>query len=128
MLRGAGRHAIPLVPYVVDRAVSVFGGIQHLILVDCDQPVGFFAYPGKPSLMQPDGTTVHVLAKRNENSVDALAALAAELSAPLIAPQGGERPRLERGPLTSQGVAQTLGALLPEQAIVIDESVSFRSE
>ena len=126
MLRGAGRQAIALVPYVVDRAVSVFAGIQHVILVDCDQPVGFFAYPGKPSLMQPDGATLHVLAKRNENSVEALAALAEELSAPPLAPQSsGDRPRLERGPLTSQGVAQTLAALLPDQAIVVDESISF---
>jgi len=125
MLRGAGRHGIQLVPYVVDRAVSVFAGIQHLILVDCEQPVGFFAYPGKPSLMQPHGAAVHVLAKRNENSVEALAALAAELSAPALAPQSGEQPRLERGPVTSAGVAQTLAALLPDQAIVVDESVSF---
>jgi acetolactate synthase-1/2/3 large subunit len=126
ILRGQGRYPIPLVPYVVDRAVAALAGIRHLILVDCDQPVGFFAYPGKPSLMQPEGTAVHVLARRNENSVEALAALAAELSA---AQTGGapesERPRFERGPMTSQGVAQTLAALLPEQAIVIDESVSF---
>jgi len=126
MLRGAGRQAIALVPYVVDRAVSVFAGIQHVVLVDCDQPVGFFAYPGKPSLMQPDGAAVHVLAKRNENSVEALAALAEELSAPPLAPQSGsDRPRFERGPVTPQGVAQTLAALLPDQAIVVDESISF---
>lgn len=128
ILRGQGRPPIPLVPYVVERAVAALGGIQHLILVDCDQPVGFFAYPGKPSLMQPEGTAVHVLARRNENSVAALAALAAELSLPppqSVGASGSERPRFERGPLTSQGVAQTLAALLPEQAIVIDESVSF---
>src|SRR3569833_515729 len=126
MLRGAGRQAIALVPYVVDRAVSVFAGIQHVILVDCDQPVGFFANPGKPSLMQPDGAHLQVLAKRNENSGAALVALAEELSAPpLASPSGGDRPRLERGALTSQGVAQTLAALLPDQAIVVDESISF---
>ena len=125
MLRGAGRHPIPLVPYVVDRAVAALAGIQHLILVDCDPPVGFFAYPGKPSLMQPQDAAVHILAQRNENSVEALAALAAELSAPAAPPAKSERLRFEHGPLTSQGVAQTLAALLPEHAIVIDESVSF---
>jgi acetolactate synthase I/II/III large subunit len=129
ILRGQGRPAIPLVPYVVERAVAALAGIRHLILVDCDQPVGFFAYPGKPSVMQPEGTAVHVLARRNEDSVEALARLAAELHlAPpgvRLATAGSERPRFERGPLTSQGVAQTLAALLPEQAVVIDESVSF---
>ena len=125
ILRGQGRPPIPLVPYVIDRAVASLAGIKHLILVDCEQPMGFFAYPGKPSLMQPDTSVVHVLARRNENSVDAIVALAAELSAPAIAVPRGERPRVERGPLTPQGVAQTLAALLPEQAIVIDESVSF---
>lgn len=125
MLRGEGRHPIPLVPYVVDRAVATLAGIQHLILVDCDPPVGFFAYPGKPSLMHPDHAAIHVLAQHNENSVEALSALAAELSAAAVAPTKSERPRFEHGPLTSQGVAQTLAALLPEHAIVIDESVSF---
>jgi acetolactate synthase-1/2/3 large subunit len=125
ILRGQGRPSIPLIPYVVDRALAALAGIKHLILVDCDQPVGFFAYPGKPSLMQPESAAVHVLARRNENSVEAIVALAEELSAPTIATPAIERPRLERGPLTPQGVAQTLAALLPEQAIVIDESVSF---
>ena len=125
ILRGQGRSPIPLVPYVVDRAVAALAGIRHLITVDCDQPVGFFAYPGKPSLMQPDGAAVHVLARRNENSVEAIAALAAELSLPRAESKILERPRFEPGPITSQGVAQTLAALLPEQAIVIDESVSF---
>jgi len=128
ILRGQGRPPIPIVPYVVDRAVAALAGIRHLITVDCDQPVGFFAYPGKPSLMRPEDAALHVLARRNEHSVEAVAALAAELSIPGTRADSQakiERPRFEPGPITPQGVAQTLAALLPEQAIVIDESVSF---
>jgi acetolactate synthase I/II/III large subunit len=123
--RGRGRPAIPRVPYLVDRAVATLAGIRHLILVGCDQPVGFFAYPGKPSLMQPDDATVHVLARPEENAIEALAALAYELAAPPVPTPWHESPELARGPVTSAGVAQTLAALIPDQAIVVDESVSF---
>ena len=34
------------------------------------------------------------------------------------------RPALPTGPVTLDGVAAVLGALIPEQAIVVDESVS----
>jgi acetolactate synthase-1/2/3 large subunit len=123
--RGRGRHPIALLPYPVDSAVATLAGIRNLILVGCHQPVGFFAYPDKPALMQPNDCTVHVLARPQDNVVEALAALASELSAPDLPPPRSKRPELGRGPMTSAGVAQTLAALIPEHAIVVDESISF---
>jgi acetolactate synthase I/II/III large subunit len=122
--RGQGRYPIALFPYIVDSAVSALEGIRHLILVGCGQPVGFFGYPGKPSLMQPSDSTVHVLARPEEDVMDALRMLASELSAPVasFSPQQLSAP--ERGPLTPTTLAQTVAALIPEQAIVVDESVS----
>jgi acetolactate synthase I/II/III large subunit len=123
--RGRGRPAVPLVPYPIDSAVAALSGIRHLILVGSSQPVGFFAYPGKPSLMYPDTASVHVLARPDENVTDALAALASELSAQAAPVPHQPRPEPARGPITSASVAQTLAALIPEQAIVVDESISF---
>jgi len=48
------------------------------------------------------------------------------IGAPTVAiPDPGPRPGVARGAITPEGLAQTLAALLPEQAIVSDESVSY---
>src|SRR6185437_5381511 len=48
------------------------------------------------------------------------------LGAPKVAaPDNGARPAPGRGALTPEAVAATVGALMPENAIVADESVSF---
>jgi len=52
--RGRGRCPIELLPYQVDAAVAALGGVRHLILVGAGEPAGFFAYPGKPSLIAPE--------------------------------------------------------------------------
>jgi acetolactate synthase-1/2/3 large subunit len=122
--RGQGRYPISLFPYLIDNAVAALAGIRHLILVGCGQPVGFFGYPGKPSLMQPSDSTVHVLARPEENVTDALRALASELSAPVAPLPSPKLPQPERGPLTPATLAPTVAACIPEQAIVVDESIT----
>jgi acetolactate synthase-1/2/3 large subunit len=123
--RGRGRHPIALLPYPVENAVAALAGIRHLILVGAPQPVGFFAYPDEPSLMQPESAAVHRLARPEEDVAGALAALAAELAAAPVPPPPARRPEPAGGPVTSPAVAQTLAALLPEDAVVVDESISF---
>jgi acetolactate synthase I/II/III large subunit len=123
--RGRERHPIALLPYPVDQATAALAGIRHLILVGSQEPASFFAYPGKPSLMYPDGAVVHVLAKPEEDAAGSLAALAGELAAPPVSLAPGNFPEPGRGPVTSIGVAQTLAALIPENAIIVDESISF---
>jgi acetolactate synthase-1/2/3 large subunit len=68
---------------------------------------------------------VHVLARPEDNIVEALEALAAELSAPPVPPPEESRLPPARGAPTSAAVAQTLAALVPENGIVVDESISF---
>jgi acetolactate synthase-1/2/3 large subunit len=124
--RGRGRRAIPLLPYLIDNAVAMLSGIRHLILVGCPAPVSFFAYPGKPRSLLSHGTDIQVLARPEEDGVEALTSLASELSAPLPAPAPrSQPPGLASGRITSASVAQTLAALIPDGAIVVDESISF---
>jgi len=124
--RGAGRTPIDRVPYPVDQAVAALAGTVHLILVGAPAPVGFFAYPNKPGLMAPPGCEVHVLTRPEQDPADALARVAVALGA-TTAPKPAAVPRPEpaRGEVTSEALAQTLCALLPEHAVVVDESVSF---
>ncbi|MDA8051482.1 MAG: acetolactate synthase large subunit [Rhodospirillales bacterium] len=124
---GAGRVPIERVPYVVDRALAMLAGLKHIVLVGAVKPVAFFAYPDKPGTLYPPDATVHVLARADQDIVEALARLADELGAPAVPlPNGAAaRPAPAKGAPTPEAVAQTLSALLPEQAVVVDESVSF---
>ncbi|HEY4007723.1 MAG TPA: acetolactate synthase large subunit [Pseudonocardia sp.] len=120
--RGAGVPAVGRLGYLAEMAAHQLEGAKHLVLAGARSPVTFFAYPGKPSDLVPDGCQVHVLAERAGAAEAALGALADEL-APGTAPQTApaRRPGLPGGELTAETVAAAVGALLPERAIVVDE-------
>jgi acetolactate synthase I/II/III large subunit len=123
---GAGRVPIDRVPYPVDRALAVLDGFKHIVLVGAVKPVAFFAYPGKPGYLFPPDAAVHVLARPDQDLLEALARLAEELGAPKVPlPATPPRPAPAKGAPTPDSVAQSLSALLPDQAVVVDESVSF---
>lgn len=127
--RGRGRLQIERVPYGVDQAVEALSGFSQIVLVNARAPVGFFAYPGKPSRHYPPHAQLHVLSRYDQDAEAALLALADELGAPEAAiPDPGPRLAPARGAITSGALAQTLAALMPEGAIVSDESVSFGRE
>ena len=121
--RGAGLPAIDRVAYLAEFAVAQLGDVRHLILAGARAPVSFFAYPGKPSYLVPEGCRVHLLAEAGNDVCGALAALA-DLVAPGTKPlpQQPERPALPDGNLTAESAAAVIGALLPEGAIVSDEA------
>jgi acetolactate synthase I/II/III large subunit len=124
--RGAGRVPIERLPYPVDQALAVLKDVRHLILVGAKAPVAFFAYPDKPSVLTPDGCQIHRLSTLAEDSIGALEALAEAVGAKKNGEvvQAPGRPALPTGALTPDTLADALGALLPEGAIVADESVT----
>ena len=125
--RGAGRVAVERTPYPVDQALAVFKEVQHVILVGARAPVAFFGYPGKPSLLLPPGCEVQTLAGPDQDLIAALAALAEAVGAARNGSNAppAERPQVPRGgAITPEALAAMLGALLPEGAIVCDESVT----
>ncbi|HEV2675066.1 MAG TPA: acetolactate synthase large subunit [Aliidongia sp.] len=124
--RGAGRVPIDRVPYLVDLAVAALAGFRHVILVGSKQPVAFFAYPDKPSVLTAPDAQMHVLARPEEDLVGALEALADALGAGRhAAPVAGlALPTPVTGTITPEALSLSIAALLPENAIVIDEAVS----
>jgi acetolactate synthase I/II/III large subunit len=124
--RGRGRVFVERVPYVVDQAVKVLAGLKHIILVGSKMPVAFFAYPDKPSLLAPPDAVGHVLARPEEDLIGALEALADEVGARSTpAPvTDGPPPKPATGAITSEALGVSLAALLPENAIVVDEAVT----
>jgi len=120
--RGAGRTAVERVAYLAEFAMKQLEGARHIVLVDAKAPVSFFAYPDKPSWLAPAGSDIHTLAGPTDDSAAALAALVDELGVSAeSALQPLARPDLPTGALTAQTLCASLGALLPEGAIVSDE-------
>ena len=125
--RGAGRVGVNRIPYAVDKALDILGKAGQLILVGAEEPVAFFAYPGKPSILKAEGTPLIQLAPAESDLEAALQALADALDIGDIPSSGlapSWRPGITPGALTPSAIANVLGACLPEGAIVIDESVS----
>ncbi|WP_289009916.1 acetolactate synthase large subunit [uncultured Thermomonospora sp.] len=121
--RGAGLPAVERLAYLGEMAAAQMTGLRHLILAGAKRPVSFFAYPNQPSDLVPEGCQVHVLAGDGDDAAGALAHLA-DLVAGGVAPpvQQPSRPEPPSGPLTAEKAAAVIGALLPEDAIVSDES------
>ena len=131
--RGLGRVMIDRVPYVVDKALQMFASTRRMILIGAKAPVGFFAYPGKPSSMLPADCEVLCAAQPDEDVLGCLHQLAERLG--IKSPAGIPSPHrdmvaarrdlaLPGGALTPSSIAQSVVALMPDQAIVCDESVS----
>ena len=127
--RGAGRVAVDFLPYPVDEALSALANAHHLLLVGSKVPVAFFAYPDKPSELSPPDCEVRTLAAPEEDVTQALEALAEELDAHgMAAPvQTRETPHPTGDKVTPGAAAAAVGALLPEDAIIIDEALTAAS-
>lgn len=124
---GAGRVRVDRVPYPVDIALDALKGVRQLVIAGAKVPVSFFAYPGKPSVLAPEDCKVTRLAGVEDDLESALVSLAAELEATHTPPAHVNelrRPALPVGKATPDGIATVLSAFLPEEAVVIDESVS----
>lgn len=124
--RGAGTVPIERLPYPVDPARAVLEPFRHIILIGATLPVAFFAYPGKPSALAPATCDVFALATPEQDQIDALERLAEAVGAPAEAPlPASPRPDLPGGDrLDQDAIARVLGALIPEGAIVCDESIT----
>ncbi|MGY2047206.1 acetolactate synthase large subunit [Methylobacterium sp. JK268] len=124
--RGAGTVPIERLPYPVDPAREVLKEYRHIILVGATLPVAFFAYPGKPSALAPPTCDVFALATPDQDQIEALERLAEVVGAPpAVTLPPAPRPDLPGGErLDQDSVGQMLGALIPEGAIVCDESIT----
>jgi acetolactate synthase-1/2/3 large subunit len=126
MARGRGRFAIDRIPYVIELALPILKDFRHIVLLEANDPVAFFAYPDKPSMLKPEGCEVHRVTANGENSVAALEALAGALGAkPSDAkPQKLVELAKPTGALTHASIAQAIAMAIPENAIMVDESLT----
>lgn len=124
--RGAGRVPVERMPYRAAPAMDFMRGVETLILVGTQAPIGFFAYPGQPSEFTPQGCRILALAHPHEDGVAALEAVAAAFPngpatkvtalAPSALPADGK--------LNNIDIMHVVSHYLPEQAVVVDESIT----
>lgn len=130
MARGGDIPAAERLPYFPEPAQALLAGFERMVLVEARPPVSFFGYPGLRSALAPEGCAFDALAGEDEDGAGALEWLVEEMgAAPAEGAAGLPRPALPgAGPLTTAAVGRAVGALLPEAAILSDESVSSNEE
>jgi acetolactate synthase-1/2/3 large subunit len=126
LARGAGIPLIEPLPYFAEPAVAALDGLRHLVLVGSQAPVAFFAYPNRPSELAPANCQLLTLEERGQDGTAALEALCEALGADPNSAANVVRsaPEPATGALDLGAVARSLAILLPEDAIVSDESIS----
>ncbi|MBO6520488.1 MAG: acetolactate synthase large subunit [Rhodospirillales bacterium] len=127
--RGAGRVAVNKLPYPIDHALETLKDYEVVILLGANEPVGFFAYPNKPSRLSPDGAEILNLAGPNQNTLEALDMLIDALGAQDAEPELVEAepaPDVSglSGPITPEIISLAFRANMPADAIVVDESIT----
>ncbi len=123
MERGAGVPAVDRLAYLAEQATAQLAGTRRLLLAGARAPVSFFAYPGLPGDLVPDGCEVSELAGAGQDVEAALEDLAAKVAAgtePVLA--SASVPAPGAGPLGVTSLAATIARSLPENAIVVDEA------
>ncbi len=123
--RGQGRMPLHRVPYNAATAIERLKGFEFIITVCARAPLGFFAYPGLPSHHHAPQAKIISLCEVGQDAEAALAALADELKAKPASPANIPKPETPKGQPTSEAFGQMLASIMPEQAIIADESVSF---
>lgn len=124
--RGAGRVPVERIPYPVDQAVAFLKDVENIILVGAKAPVGFFAYPNKPSTLYQPGTHILELAPVDGDIPYVLQALADALGAQKVSPAKAEfnLPARPTGSITPEKIGTLIAATLPANTIVVDESIT----
>ena len=125
MARGAGRFTPDRMQYFAEGAMADLEGHDLMVIAGTSTPVAFFSYPGKPSVLVPEGCEQIALGGAESDSAATLAALAEALGAREAAPAAAlALPEKPGGALEAKTVAASIARHLPENAIVSDDGVS----
>jgi acetolactate synthase-1/2/3 large subunit len=128
MERGSGFPIVERVPYFPDQANVMLSRYEAVLFAGASEPVTFFGYPGVKSRILSDEQERMILCTDRQNVVEALECLADALTAPSNLTTGDhlikKQPAIPTGELTAEKACLTLAAMQPENAVIVDESVS----
>ncbi len=126
--RGAGRVSPQRLSYLGEQAMEELKGCDLLLIAGTKPPVSFFAYPGKPSELTPDGARLAHLGGPADDIAPALAALADAMDAPAkpdLAPRS-HAPAIDKPdePLNPGYVGLSLLRHMPDEAVICDDATT----
>ncbi|MAM60219.1 MAG: acetolactate synthase large subunit [Maritimibacter sp.] len=124
--RGAGRPEVTRLPYPIAQAVEALSGYRNVLLLGAKAPVSFFAYPGRPGELVPPGVNVQKICGPEDDIADTLTALCNALGANEVEPARAplDVPAQPSGEITPESLGPAIAAAIPDNAIVIDESLT----
>jgi len=130
MERGVSLPAIDRIPYAPSFASEILSRYDCIVLAGAKEPVAFFGYQDEPSRLLSAEQKVIRLSSDKDNLQESLKRLADFLGAPPYAKfqiklSGSSlRPHLPAGALGPKKASAVIAALQPENAIVVDESIT----
>lgn len=128
--RGLGIPSVERHAYFPEHAAAMLAKYETVVLAGAPEPVAFFGYPGMSSRLLNESQRVIRIASGNQDPSEALECLADALQAPVNpishANRSGKHDLegLPKGNLTAVKACMILAALQPENAIIVDESVT----
>ncbi|MAI80419.1 MAG: acetolactate synthase large subunit [Deltaproteobacteria bacterium] len=124
--QGRGLPNFETLPYFPEQAIEKLSGLQAMVVAGSRRPIAFFGYKsiGRSELL-PDDCECNVISGLGVDSSPALLAMADELDAPRWTPgQQGAPPIEPEGQLDTMNLGLALVSVLPENAIVVNESAT----
>jgi acetolactate synthase I/II/III large subunit len=124
MQRGGDAPVVERMPYILEQAAALLKDFRQIILVGAAAPRTYFAHPTKGSVPTAADCEIYALAVAGEDYSVALVELAEALGGAPTAAREIVRPAIPAGAITIPGLATAVAAVLPEGAIVVDESMT----
>jgi acetolactate synthase-1/2/3 large subunit len=124
MTRGGDRPDLPRIPFDVDAALGFLRGTRTVILIGAPLPVSFFAYPDKPSVLLDDAGVCMDLCRSGADPRATLQALGEALTVRPLHLEPAPPLAEPTGKLTAETIAAAIAATLPQDAILVDESIT----
>lgn len=123
--RGAGAFIPDRMQYFAEGAIADLEGSDLMLVAGTQVPVAFFSYPGKPSVLVPEGCTPYIIGGPESDSAAILAVLADAIGAKDMAEMAPlEMPGMPSGDLNAMTVGMSLARHMPEGTFVSDDGVS----
>ena len=125
--RGQGRVSPRRLAYFGEQALEELSGSDLIIIAGSKPPVAFFAYPGQPGELTPEGTKTVTLGGPADDITRALSDLADALGAttPMDKADRGQAPKLFPDEKLNPGyVGIALLRHMPEDSIICDDSTT----
>lgn len=125
MARGAGIFAPDRMQYFAEGAMADLAGTDLMLVAGTQVPVAFFAYPGRPSVLVPEGCATQIIGGPESDSAAILGALADALGAKTSADAAPlDLPGMPTGALNAATIGASIARHLPEGSFVSDDGVS----